>query len=265
MAQTVAQAGNKPDNLGPIVVSPPQRKPVRRADPGTQRSQDSRARCGSSSSANGRGGSGCSRRTAGDPNSAQHQRRNRSRLAARSYRPPDAGDSRGDRQAGYRGPRSQDDHRRRKGRGRRDRRRCARRACDLLDARLCRRPDQHALQRHLDRPVDHDRPPNGHGQSRAGRDPERAGFAVVGHRRHGRRGQLCDQSAAHRADRQRSLRGFRFVQRLPRRIWFRRQHDWSTGWIIASTSRHSNNVGFIDDTYSKLSNVSGQLELSRHR
>ena len=39
MAQTVAQAGNKPDNLGPIVVSPPQRKPVRRADPGTQRSQ----------------------------------------------------------------------------------------------------------------------------------------------------------------------------------------------------------------------------------
>ena len=32
MAQTVAQAGNKPDNLGPIVVSPPQRKPVRRAD-----------------------------------------------------------------------------------------------------------------------------------------------------------------------------------------------------------------------------------------
>ena len=34
-----AQSGNKPDNLGPIVVSPPQRKPVRRADPGTQRSQ----------------------------------------------------------------------------------------------------------------------------------------------------------------------------------------------------------------------------------
>ena len=31
------------------------------------------------------------------------------------------------------------------------------------------------------------------------------------------------------------------------------------GWIIASTSAHSNNVGFIDDTYSKLSNVSGQL------
>ena len=39
MAQTVAQAGNKPDSLGPIVVSPPQRKPMRRADPGTQRSQ----------------------------------------------------------------------------------------------------------------------------------------------------------------------------------------------------------------------------------
>jgi hypothetical protein len=38
MAQTVAQAGNKPDNLGPIVVSPPQRKPVRRTAPGAQRS-----------------------------------------------------------------------------------------------------------------------------------------------------------------------------------------------------------------------------------
>src|SRR6185503_10591113 len=39
IAQTVAQAGNNSDSLGPIVVSPPQRKPVRRADPGTQRSQ----------------------------------------------------------------------------------------------------------------------------------------------------------------------------------------------------------------------------------
>ena len=38
MAQTVPQAGNRPD-LGPIVVSPPQQKPVRRADPGTQRSR----------------------------------------------------------------------------------------------------------------------------------------------------------------------------------------------------------------------------------
>ena len=37
-AQTVAQVGNRPE-LGPIVVSPPQRKPVRRADPGRQRSQ----------------------------------------------------------------------------------------------------------------------------------------------------------------------------------------------------------------------------------
>ena len=34
MAQTVAQAGNRPDNLGPVVVSPPQRKPVRRVRPG---------------------------------------------------------------------------------------------------------------------------------------------------------------------------------------------------------------------------------------
>ena len=34
MAQTVAQAGNKPDSLGPVVVTPPQRKPVRRAEPG---------------------------------------------------------------------------------------------------------------------------------------------------------------------------------------------------------------------------------------
>ena len=39
IAQTVAQAGNMPDSLGPIVVSPPQRKPMRRADPGAQRSQ----------------------------------------------------------------------------------------------------------------------------------------------------------------------------------------------------------------------------------
>jgi iron complex outermembrane receptor protein len=38
MAQTAAPAGNKPE-LGPIVVSPPQRKSARRADPGTQRTQ----------------------------------------------------------------------------------------------------------------------------------------------------------------------------------------------------------------------------------
>jgi iron complex outermembrane receptor protein len=38
MAQTAAPAGDKPA-LGPIVVSPPPRKPPRRADPGTQRTQ----------------------------------------------------------------------------------------------------------------------------------------------------------------------------------------------------------------------------------
>ena len=81
---------------------------------------------------------------------------------------------------------------------------------------------------------------------------------VVRHRRHGWRGQLCDQGAAHRADRQRSLRGFQFVQRLSRRIWFRRQHTVD-GLDYRFDITHSNNVGFIDDTYSKLSNVSGQL------
>ena len=39
MAQTVAPAGNRLDHLAPVVVSPPQRKPVRRAESGTQRSR----------------------------------------------------------------------------------------------------------------------------------------------------------------------------------------------------------------------------------
>ncbi len=75
---------------------------------------------------------------------------------------------------------------------------------------------------------------------------------------YGRRGQLCDKSSAHRADRQRSLRGFRFVQ------------GYRAGYGSGGSTKidgldyrfdisHSNNVGFIDDTYSKLSNVSGQL------
>ena len=38
-AQTVAQTGNNPGNLGPVVVSPPDRKPVRRVGAGTQRSR----------------------------------------------------------------------------------------------------------------------------------------------------------------------------------------------------------------------------------
>jgi len=39
MAQGTPQAERRPDSLAPIVVSPPQRKPVRRAEPGTQRSR----------------------------------------------------------------------------------------------------------------------------------------------------------------------------------------------------------------------------------
>ena len=101
----------KPDSLGPIVVSPPQRKPVRRADPGTQRSPGAGARLRVVLVRRPRCGSSC-RPTGGDANSAQHQRRNRSRLSAWSDRAPDTGDSRGHRQANYRGSRSQDDHRR---------------------------------------------------------------------------------------------------------------------------------------------------------
>ena len=37
MAQGAPQAEKRPGSLGPVVVSPPQRKPVRRAEPGTQR------------------------------------------------------------------------------------------------------------------------------------------------------------------------------------------------------------------------------------
>jgi iron complex outermembrane receptor protein len=41
VAQTAAQSGNRPDNLGPVVVSPPDRKPIRRASEGKQRSRTS--------------------------------------------------------------------------------------------------------------------------------------------------------------------------------------------------------------------------------
>ena len=38
MAQGVPQAEKKPDSLGPVVVTSPQRKPLRRTESGTQRS-----------------------------------------------------------------------------------------------------------------------------------------------------------------------------------------------------------------------------------
>ena len=97
-------------------------------------------------------------------NTTQHQRRNRGRISTRSHREANAGDRGGHRQADYRGSRPEDDHRHCESGGWRDGRRCARCARDLLDARLCRRPAQYALQRYLDRPVDHDRSSNGHGQ-----------------------------------------------------------------------------------------------------
>ena len=39
MAQGAPQAEKRPESLGPVVVSPPQRKPVRRTESGTQRSR----------------------------------------------------------------------------------------------------------------------------------------------------------------------------------------------------------------------------------
>ena len=39
LAQGAPQGGQKPDNLGPVIVSPPERKPARRAEPGTQRNR----------------------------------------------------------------------------------------------------------------------------------------------------------------------------------------------------------------------------------
>jgi iron complex outermembrane receptor protein len=39
VAQDAAQAERKPDNLAPVVVTPPQRKPLRRAEPGPQRAR----------------------------------------------------------------------------------------------------------------------------------------------------------------------------------------------------------------------------------
>ena len=73
------------------------------------------------------------------------------------------------------------------------------RARRVLDARLHQQPDQHALQRHQDRPAEHDFARHGHGQPRAHRNPQRSGLADVGRRRGGRRDQLRDQAAAHRA------------------------------------------------------------------
>ena len=65
------------------------------------------------------------------------------------------------------------------GRCRRDRRRCTRRRCQLLDASIQWRPDQYALQRHQDWPVQHDIPRRGREQPGAGRFPQRSGLAIV--------------------------------------------------------------------------------------
>ncbi len=155
---------------------------------------------------------------------AQHQRRRRQRKPARPHAAPNAGDGRGDRPADAQGSRAADHRGGGAGRGRRDGRRGAGRAIDLFHARLRRRPDQHALQRHQGRPVDHDRPPDGRGQSRADRDPERPGLAAVGRRRDRRRDQLRDQEAAHRKDRERGVHVVRFHQRIPQRLRLRRQY-----------------------------------------
>ena len=155
---------------------------------------------------------------------AEHGRRHRGRLPARHHGTRDAGDRRGHQPADHAGPGHPDHHRRRQGCGRRDRRRCARRARHLLDAWLQRRPAHHALQRHPDRAVDHDRPSHGRGWPAAGRDHQGTGLAGGGPRRDRRRRQLRDQGAAHGTDRQRGLHLLQFLQRLSRRLRIGRQH-----------------------------------------
>ena len=126
LAQGSPQAERKPDNLAPVLVPPPQRKPLRT--------------CCRPPSCAGRGRSGHYRRAERTANTAQYQCRNRGRVPARPHRAAAPCDGGSDRQAGHRRSRPQDDHRYRQGRGRSDGRRCAGRARDLLYARLCRRP-----------------------------------------------------------------------------------------------------------------------------
>jgi len=83
------------------------------------------------------------------------------------------------------------DHRRGQGGHRRDRRRCARRTRDLLDARLYWRPAHHPLQRHSDPAVDHDRPSHGCRGLAKSRDHQGTRLAGRGPWRHRRDTMAC--------------------------------------------------------------------------
>ena len=148
-AQTTAPAEKKAEQLEQIDVTAPRRKPpARRATPGVQPAPAPTPAPAAD----------CCPEARRQLDAAQHQCHRRKRKPAGSHAPPNAGDGRGDRPADAQGSRASHHHGGRSSRSRRDGRRCARRAGQLFDARLQRRPDQYALQRHQGRPIRHDEP-----------------------------------------------------------------------------------------------------------
>jgi len=258
LTQGSPQAERKPDNLAPVLVPPPQRKPLRQAESGTQRVRTparvaGRPRCA------GRGRSGHYRRAERTANTAQYQCRNRgrSRLGLTVRQTPATVEVIDKQVIEDRGLRTTTD--------------VAKAATGVTggDAPgapaifsmrgFGRRPDQHALQRHLDRPVDHDGTSDGHRQSRPGRDLEGAGPRCLSGI--GATGGAINYvtKAPHTGpivnDAFTSFDSFK---------GYRAGYGSGGSTLVDGLDyrfdiSHSNNVGFIDDTYSKLSNVSGQL------
>ncbi len=99
---------------------------------------------------------------------------------------------------------------------------------------------------------------DGHVQSRSRGNPERSGLAVVWRRRTGGAVNYVTKAPTPgRSSTSRSRAGIRSTASV--RVWLGRQHDRQRASTIASTSAAPNLNGFIDDTYTKLFNVSGQL------
>lgn len=112
----------------------------------------------------------------------------------------------------------------RAGRGRRAGGRFPCGAGRVLHARLRQQPDQHPLQRHQDRPAEHDLARHGYGEPRAHRVPQGARLADVGRGRGRRRGELRHARPAPRPGRDRGDRRGRILRRAALVRRHRRHH-----------------------------------------
>ena len=211
-AQTAAPTATPPDQLKQIDVTAPKRKPARRAAPGTQPAP---LPAPAPTAGNGKGPNTTPLNTNVIAESA-------SRLGLTVAR--NAGDGRGHRSADDARAGLSDHRRNREWRGGRIVRRCGRRARRILHAGLQLRRSECSVQWDFDRPTEHHVALDGHGQSRAGRVPERPFLVDDGSERHRRVCELRHQAADKRADPERTGPLARFARHGSFAFRLRRQH-----------------------------------------